>query len=376
MVEYSKMFFKSVPKMKTCDADKILLVVIVAMTMLDLSLGIATKSCNQEELKSEVTKFTNCLYRAINKNLQNLPTSSETSTENKSCNSTEDGLTSGIACLTGFTRRCLDKHQANAITESTSMLILDCSIPDKQGLIPRLIKFRQNIMEQFGSFKKALQHFIFLLTFEKNCNTAERITLLDSRTYPCYVKLTKGSSMKYDSAISLNNFPEFPLCSVAKAVLGTCFHSNPCFSQSEMHLIRNFTVTAYHTLLGSFVQIKEKFGNLSTFLQANGNMNKEFLDLINDDGYSNLIRSALNLFDPAVEEFNTSNCKNILKNFSMLSITPEITTEQLKMEPLFLDNDLFVSGSTALYKKEFFEKKKILFLFYGAILWKVTYNMD
>jgi len=96
----------------------------------------------------------------------------------------------------------------------------------------------------------------------------------------------------------------------------------------------------------------------------------------NDDGYSNLIRSALNLFDPAVEEFNTSNCKNILKNFSMLSIKPEITTEQLKMEPLFLDNDLFVSGSTALYKKEIFVKKKILLLFYGAILWKVINNMD
>lgn len=370
------MFFKSVSKMKACEADKILLVVIVAMTMLDLSWGIATKSCNQEELKSEVTKFTNCLYRAINRNLQRLPISSETSTENKSCNSTEDGLASGIACLTGFTRRCFDNDQTNSITELTSMLILDCSIPDKQGWIPRLIKFRQNIMEQFGSFRKALQHFIFLLTFEKNCNTAERITLLDSRTYPCYVKLTKGSSMKYDSAISLNNFPEFPLCSVAKAVLGTCFHSNPCFSQSEMHLIRNFTVTAYHTLLGSFVQIKEKFGNLSTFLQENGNINKEFLDLINDEGYSNLIRSALNLFDPAIEEFNTYNCKSILKHFSMLSIAPETTTEQDQMEPLFLNNDLFVSGSTALYKKEFFEKKKIVFLFYGAILWKVIYNMD
>ena len=129
-----------------------------------------------------------------------------------------------------------------------------------------------------------------------------------------------------------------------------------------MHLIRKFVVTAYHLLLETFVQIKENFGTLSKFLQVTGNMNKEFLDLINEVENPDFIRSTLNMAktDFAAKDFNTWKCKTVLQKFSLQQIIPETITEKLE------------SNSAILCKRPSVNKKNALVLFLVAIIMKLS----
>ena len=79
-------------------------------------------------------------------------------------------------------------------------------------------------------------------------------------------------------------------------------------------------------------------------------MNKEFFDLISDIRYSDFTGFGLNGFDHTIEEFNTTDCKSVLQEYSMLQPFPKTSTKQSKLIYHMLKNYQLNSGSSTYYQ--------------------------
>ena len=202
---------------------KVLFYLVLVIGMIHLAFGIATKSCNQEDIKSEMTKVTKCLFQTIHTRLKKM---SANASPSNSCDPTDDSLTSGIECFDKFTKRCLDNEKSTIIEIMNTIMRLNCSIPEETGSIPRVNRFRKTVVESHGSLRKGTENLISSLIFEKNCNFAEKIISLKSRITPCITNVTKGSAMYHASvkcnsptcSLDLRKFPRFPVCSYATGI--------------------------------------------------------------------------------------------------------------------------------------------------------------
>ena len=89
-----------------------------------------------------------------------------------------------------------------------------------------------------------------------------------------------------------------------------------------------------------------------------------------------IIRSGLNLFDRAIEDLNTPDCKSVPQDYSIRQPFPEISTKQSKLKYQMLKNYQFNSGSSTYFLKPLQELEKISILFIIAIISKHVYNIN